>query len=213
MEKNELRVLVLFLKAGYSTRAIDQALGLDSNKTKGFISWKILKKYNLQKQDLSKLFIYKENEVKKIIKEMIIMNTKGSIDKLIEIHKPSNISKYYNTFFICESEDKLCKAIVGETKNIIQYFFNGQKKIVGKCQNRNCKIQEKTEIHTAHYTLERPEIFKNSAIKFRKKTKNLYSYDLYKIFEDYLKSHSKKKSICFLCLKCHTMFDNKIKRL
>jgi hypothetical protein len=213
IKKEEIQVLNLFLKAGYSTRAIDKKLGKEpKEKHGGWISWKILKKYNLEKEDRFKLFIYNDKEAKKIIKDLSISNRKGVIDELIETNKPNNISRYYNTFFTCKSEEILCKALSGETKNIIQYFFNSQKKIVGVCQNKECKTSGKPELQTAHYSHERPEIFKRSALKYKVKSKDLYIYDIYRIFEDFLKSHSKRKSICFLCQSCHSMFDNKIKK-
>ncbi len=212
MNKNELKTLVWFLKGGYSTRFIDNALGLDSKKTKGFASWKVLKKYKLDKTDVSKLFIYNEKQAKEIVALMIQMNQKGSIDQLVLKHKPSNIIKFHNTYFFCESEDVLCKALTGETKNLIQYFFTPQKKIVGICQNKNCKTEGKPELQTAHFLSERPELFKLSASKFKQKSGDLYKFDLYKIFEEFLKAHSKPKSICFLCQKCHNLYDNKVKK-
>lgn len=59
---------------------------------------------------------------------MIQMNQKGSINQLVLKHKPSNIIKFHNTYFFCESEDVSFKALTGETKNLIQYFFTPQKK-------------------------------------------------------------------------------------
>lgn len=213
IKKEEIKVLNLFLKAGYPHREIDQALGLDSKRTNGTTSFKITKKYHLEESDKYKLFIYSDKESNKIIKDLSISNRKNAIDELIKDNKPQNISKYYKTFFTCDSEDALCKALAGETKNIIQSFFNSQKKVVGICQNRECKTSGKPELQTAHYSLDRPEIFKQSAKKYEKlKSKNRYTYDLYKIFEDFLKSHSKPKSIYFLCHTCHSNFDNKIKK-
>ena len=66
---------------------------------------------------------------------------------------------------------------------------------------------EATNLETCHFKKSRPEIFKISARKFKTKSYGLFSYDLYKIFEDFLLSHKIRKSICFLCKEHHTELD------
>jgi len=208
MNHNELTVILYFLKAGYSTRKLDKKLGFSSAKSKGWKSWEILKKYNLTNDDKGKLFIYTEQQSKKIIKEIPKLNNPGIIDILITANRPKNIEKYKDSFLLTDSEISLERILSGETRNIIRNFFLPQKRIVRKCQYKNCN---QTKLDTCHYKNSRPENFKLSANKFKKDLNGLYMFDLYKIFKDFLYSHSKNKSICFLCKEHHNELGKKEK--
>ena len=77
---------------------------------------------------------------------------------------------------------------------------------MGTCQYKACRS---TKLETAHFKKDRPQIFMNSAKKFRVEHDGLYKYNLYNVFYDFLLSHSQKKSICFLCKRHHNELDNK----
>jgi len=209
MNKHEKDVLLYFLKAGYSTRELDnKKLGLDSKKSKGWESWEILKKYNLRNEDKHKLFIYGQRQALKIISQIPDFKSSGCVDILITANRPSNIEKYKDSFILTESEGSLEKILSGETRNIIRNFFLPQKKLTGQCQYKTCR---KTNLDTCHFKKSRPEIFKKSASKFKKDLNGLYLYDLYKIFEDFLYSHKANKSVCFLCKEHHNQLSMKEK--
>ncbi|MCH8903279.1 MAG: hypothetical protein IIA45_05130 [Bacteroidetes bacterium] len=208
MNKTEITVLLYFLKAGYSTRELDQKLGFSSRKSKGWQSWKILKKYGLTSEDKGKLFIYTERQSKKIIRKIPEIMAPGAIDILITANRPANLEKYRNSFLLTDSEFSLYKILSGETKNLIQYFFSPQKKLIGLCQYKNCKI---TNLDTVHNKTDRPTTFTNSASKFKTNLNGLLMFDLYKIFEDFLYAHSEKKCVCFLCKDHHLKLHRKEK--
>lgn len=210
MTKDEKDVLLYFLKAGYSTRELEKKrLGLDPKRTIGFESWEILKKYHLRDEDKQSLFIYGQQQALNIISQIPVIGKTGAIDILIKSNRPNNIEKYHNSFLLADSEDSLEKILSGETRNIIRDFFLPQKRLIGQCQFKNCNIES---LDTCHFRKSRPEIFKNSASKFRKNLNGLYLYDLYNIFKDYLESHKIKKSVCFLCKEHHNQLAQKEKQ-
>jgi len=207
MKDREMVVLINFLKSGLSTRELDRLLGLQSHLTKGWESWRILKKYMLKNDDKGKLFIYSERQSREIIKKLMNSPTPDFINNFIEANQPKNIEKYKDTFVIAKSERAFSNILSGETRNIIQGFFSPLKKIIGKCQFKNCTSKE--QLDTVHYLIDRPKIFKNSAKTFRTEIGNGYfKYDVYKIMENFLQSHAKKRSVCFLCKKHHKEFHD-----
>ncbi|MEA2004482.1 MAG: hypothetical protein U9O53_06035, partial [archaeon] len=156
MDDKEFDILLNFLKSGLSTRQLDRLLGI--NDKNGWISWRILKKYGIKKYDKSKLFFYSTRQSENIIRKLIKSHEKSSIDSLITKNPPANLEKYKNTFVIADSEKSFYKIMSGETRNIIKNFFNPKKKLIGKCQFINCKVNN-SQIDTVHFLKDRPEIF------------------------------------------------------
>jgi len=155
--KKEYQILLNFLKSGLSTRQLDKFLDLSNSK--GWNSWKILKKYKLKNFDKGKLFLYSSGQSKKLIK--LLDKKEGSIDKLIKENPPNKLKKYENTYVIADSGKKIYDIMSGETRNIIRDFFNPEKKIIKECQFKDCK--NKKHIDTVHFLKDRPEIFKECA--------------------------------------------------
>tara|TARA_B100000902_G_C27022879_1_gene770499 strand:- start:82 stop:753 length:672 start_codon:yes stop_codon:yes gene_type:complete len=207
MNKKELDILLYFLKAGYSTRQLDDKMGFSSKKTKGWMSWDILKKYNINDTDKGKLFVYTTTQARSIIKEIPKIKSKSPIKLLLSINKPDNLKRFIDSFIITDSTEKFYQIMTGETRNIIRNFFITHKKIVGKCQYNGCN--ETRALETAHYGMSRPEIFIKSADKYKKSISGKFIFDLAEIFEDYLMSHAGKKIVCFLCRKHHRKLDDK----
>ena len=205
MKKHELDVLLYFLKAEYSTRELDKKLGYSANTSKGWFSWKILKKYRVRDSDKGKLFVFKVQQAKSMIKEIPNIASKHPISILLQRNKPNHLKRFLDSHIITESADSLYQIMSGETRNIIRGFFLPQKKIIGVCQFKNCNVKL---LQTAHYKKSRPELFKASANKYKKRLSGKFKFDLFKIFEDYLMSHSGKKAVCFLCQKHHKEFDS-----
>ena len=203
MDKTEYLVLLNFLKSGFSTRQLDKLLG--HKNSRGWVSWDILKKYKLRNSDKGKLFLYSTNHSRKIILSLIKEKKEGFIDDLIKVNHPNNLEKYKNTFVIADSEKSFYNILSGETRNIIRDFFNPEKKLISKCQFHNC--DSKGQIDTVHFDKDRPQIFQECA-KIQKKhfQNNLLKFDVYKSMKCFLKSHSKKRSVCFLCKKHHNEF-------
>lgn len=203
MDSNEFTVLLNFLKSGLSTRKMDKLLGYSN--TRGWLSWDILKKYNLQNSDKGKLFLYSTRQSKEIISKIIKENREEITDLLVKDNHPKNLEKYRNTFVIAESEKKFYGIFSGETRNIIRDFFNPEKKLVSKCQYKDCN-GKKSQIDTVHYLKDRPEIFIECAGKYKNRSDNMFQFDVYKTMKCFLKRHSKVKSVCFLCKNHHNEF-------
>lgn len=204
LEKRDMDVLVNFLKSGLSTRDLDRILGYSGTRTRGWNSWNILQKYNLKDTDKGKLFVYSGKQSKEIIRDMI-KETKPNLDLLIKENPPNKLLKYKDTYALAKSEESLYNIFSGETRNIIQNFFNPIKKITKECQFNGCKTKE--PLDTVHYLKDRPTIFKECSKELRNKfDSNLFKYDIYRVMKCFLESHSKKKSICFLCKDHHKEF-------
>tara|TARA_B100000795_G_C22616717_1_gene367272 strand:- start:124 stop:795 length:672 start_codon:yes stop_codon:yes gene_type:complete len=206
MSKDEIDILLYFLKAGLSTRKLDERMGFSSKKTKGWKSWDILQKYDIDKKDKGKLFVYTSRQARLMIKEIPNIKSKAPIDILLLINKPDNLKRFIDSFLITKNPESLYQIMKGETRNIIRDFFITKKKIIGTCQYRGCN--EIKALETAHYGMSRPEIFLESANKYKQSISNKYMFDLAKIFEDYLMSHSGDKSVCFLCKNHHRQLDD-----
>jgi len=209
MNKKEYRVLLNFLKSALSTRQLDNLLGYDN--TRGWVSWEILKKYKLKNSDKGKLFLYSTIQSKMIIGQLAKEIKEDLIDEIIRLNPPNNLQKYKNTWVIAESEKSFYNILSGETRNIIRDFFNPEKKLIGKCQFKDC--MNKGQIDTVHFGKDRPQIFMDCA-KINKIIfdTELFKYDVYKTMKCFLKSHAKSKSICFLCKKHHNELHDKEKK-
>jgi hypothetical protein len=209
MNKKEHEVILNFLKSGFSTRQLDNFLG--NKNTRGWVSWDILKKYGLKNLDKGKLFLYSTAQSNKIIKLLNEEVKEGRLDKLKKLNPPKNLQKYENTWVIASSEKSFYNVLSGETRNIIRDFFNPEKKLIGKCQFNGCK--NKGQIDTVHFSKDRPQIFMECAKENKTKlSKGLFKFDVYKTMMCFLKSHSKNKSICFLCKNHHNELHEREKK-
>ncbi len=208
MNKQEYVVLLNFLKSGLSTRQLDKLLG--HTNSRGWLSWDILKKYKLRNSDKGKLFLYSTAQSKQIISLLVKEKKDDYINELIKIHQPNNLKKYKNTFVIADSEKSFYNILSGETRNIIRDFFNPEKKLIGRCQFKDCN--NKGQIDTVHFSKDRPQIFIECA-KINKDNfkKGLFKFDVYKTMMCFLQSHFQNKTICFLCKKHHNEFHKKEK--
>ena len=155
MDKTENTILLNFLKNGLSTRQLDNLL--NQKDTDGWISWKILKKYKLTKSDKCRLFLYSNSQCNEIITKLAKEKKSGYMDELLKSYNPDKIKKYLNTFVIADSENSFHKIMSGETRNIIQDFFDNKKKSIGKCQFEKCSSQD--HLDTVHLIKDRPQIF------------------------------------------------------
>jgi len=206
MNKKECEIILNFLKSGFSTRQLDKFLG--HKNTRGWVSWGILKKYKFRNLDKGKLYLYSTAQSNKIIKLLAKESNDGFIDKLIKLYPPNNLQKYSDTWVIANSEKKFYNIFSGETRNIIRDFFSPEKKLIGKCQFKDC--ENKGQIDTVHFGRDRPQIFMECAKANKVNlSKELFKFDVYKTMRCFLKSHSKSKSICFLCKKHHNELHDK----
>lgn len=177
-------------------------------KTRGWVSWNVLKKYKLKNADKGKLFLYSDKQAKKVISRIMKKRKENLIDDLIQKYPPNNLEKYKNTFVIADSEKSFYNIFSGETRNIIRDFFSPEKRLVGKCQFRNC-TSVRVELDTVHFTKNRPKLFMNCASKNKKKQSNsLWAFDVYQTMRCFLRSHFGRKSVCFLCKKHHNEFHS-----
>jgi hypothetical protein len=201
MTKEEILTLSLFLKNGYSTRTIDKELGFDSNISKGWESWSILKKYFLTKEDRHKLFLFTDQEIKAILKNISGAKNRSEAAKILIDCTPNIVSKYKNSYLLAKSESELSKILSGETRNITNIFFKKSKTSASTCQYKKCNS---TDLETVHLNERRPAIFINAAKKSKiGKINELQIFDIYQTMIKYLHYHSLPKSICYLCKKHH----------
>lgn len=199
---NDLIVLLNFLKSSLTTNELDRLLGHDSKQTKGWRSFKILKKYRLFDSDKGRLFLFTEEQSKKIIKEIMLSTSRKSVESIIKSAKPSNLDKYHNTYIIAPTENSFYDIFKGETRNIINYFFSPRRKLIEHCQYKGCK---KRQLETAHFLQERPELFLKAAKhSIESKAPNkLIKYSVFKTMQNFLLLHKPRKSVCFLCKTHH----------
>jgi hypothetical protein len=193
------------LNDGFSTRQIDKALGENPIKSKGWISFKVLKKYKLLLKDKGKLFLHNQTEAKKIVSE--ILNSKNysyKLEALISKHPPASIAKYKNIFIVADDAEKFYIAAEGLVRNLTHKFFSQKKKKIGICQY----CEKKMELDTAHIGDERPVILKKSANSLKFKQNGQLYFPLENILKSYLLEHQKPKSIAFLCKNHHLMQEN-----
>ena len=167
-------------------------------------SWDILKNFFLSNDDKGKLFIYKTRQAQKIINKIPEINRPGAIDILIAVNKPTLIKKYEDSFLLAKSDESLVKIMSGETRNLVRDIFLPQKRLMGICQIKGCG---ETKLDTCHYKKDRPTIFIDSASRFKNELGDLFMYDIYKIFEDFLLSHKEKRSVVFLCKLHHRQLE------
>ncbi len=196
--KREVIILLNFLKSSFSTRKLDELLGLDKEKSKGYPSWEILKKYNIENNDKGRLFCFREQECVSIIKKIIDCKSRTEVQKIFGNSQPKHLENYRNTYIIADNGKKVYFVLQGEVRNITQGFFNPLKKIIGKCEFSNCN---NTNLDTVHLKKSRPEIFELACKSGYLPSSN--KYDVYKIIWQYIQLHEKKNSFCFLCKKHH----------
>ncbi|GMQ95130.1 MAG: hypothetical protein BMS9Abin13_241 [Patescibacteria group bacterium] len=194
----EKEVLLNFLKSGLTTRQLDEALGYNSKKSNGWESWAILKRYKIDKKYKGHLFCFRKHECLQIIREIMVADNKGAVEKILDEARPQFLECYSDTYLIADSDEKVKGVLGGEVRNITQSFFSPLKKIVGVCQYPRCK---KTNLDTVHLKKSRPEIFLEACALGR--IPNSKKYNVYKIMKQYVQLHDRKKSICFLCKKHH----------
>ena len=143
MNKKEQLILLNFLKSGLSTRELDKLL--NNHNSHGWISWKVLKQYNLINGDKGSLFLYTTSQSNQLIKELV-SNSENKLNTLIKKYPPTTIQKYAQTKVIANSEKDFYNIMSGETRNIIQGFFNPKKELL---VNANLLIV----VHRAHMIL------------------------------------------------------------
>lgn len=194
----EKNVLLNFLKFGLSTRQLDNHIGYNSKKTKGWQSWRILKKYKIESIDQNKLFCFRTQESLIIIKDIISAKNRNEVKNILNKAEPNFFEKYRSVYIVADSKDKVLTVLSGEVRNITQSFFSPLKKLIGSCQYPDCNGKN---LDTVHLMKSRPEIFK-LACDFGC-INNSKKYDVYKILRQYIHLHTNKKSICFLCKKHH----------
>jgi len=204
MDSKEKLVLINFLKTGLSTRALDNLMGCDKTKTRGWKSFEILRRYNLKDSDKGVLFLYSNSQCISFIKKL----NKIQLSELIRGEIPKIINKYSNSKVLAKDEYSFYQVMGGETRNIIQSFFTPMKKIVKPCQFLKCYNKD---LDTVHLNKERPTIFMDSAKELRLKKGNLFEYPILETMEKFLKSHQRRGVICFLCKEHHLELHKLVK--
>lgn len=198
MPNRDREIVLNFLNSNFSTRQLDRILGYNPQKSKGWISWKILKSYNLHAGDRGKLFCFRKQQSLRIIGQLMKVRTRKEVGEILRKAEPEFFEKYRGTHIIAESDEKVSIVLSGEVRNITQSFFKPLKKSVGVCQFPKC---DREDLDTVHLLKSRPEILKLS-IEYGKDLET-NKYNVYEVLRHYIYLHSKRKSLCFLCKKHH----------
>ena len=200
------KVLVAFLRDGASTRDIDHRLGHDPRRTRGWQSWDVLKRYHLHHGDKGSLFVLGQRETATAVRAILKARTRSSVKKVLDAVKASCLARYYSVFVLAPSERAFYALIEGETRNLVQRFFDGRKQAVGRCQFRGCRTSD--ALDTVHLRRSRPELFLSSARKHRRRVaKRVFRFDVRATMEDFLTAHLTRDSVAFLCKPHHRLAE------
>lgn len=198
---HDMPVLINYLKSGLTTRELDRRLGHNSKKTKGWRSWRVLKRYRLVNADKGRLFLLTERQCKATIESIAAAATREAVDSVLAKATPMQLKKYAGTFVNAPSPDAFYGIFSGETRNIIQRFFLPLKTITRHCQYKGCGA---SDLDTVHFMKDRPSLFKMAASQsIVKREGGSITFDVRKTMERYLLLHRPRRSICFLCKKHH----------
>jgi hypothetical protein len=147
------------------------------------------------------LFLHSESELKKIIDSILLLTDQSAVDELLKNSTPKILNKYSHSYLTCKSEVELSKILSGEARIITQQFFKKYRNNAGSCQLNGCV---NTDLDTVHLNDRRPNLLmraaSNSVIG---QLNDLKIFDIQSTIKNYLVSHSKPKTICFLCKKHH----------
>ena len=206
MRQNEKSLMKLYLKFKIPYRKLDRISGNNPGKSKGFISWSLIDRYDV-KEEGGKLFLHSLTQVNTFVNELEKTNH-VSIDKWIKMNPSSILEQYRGTHVLADSDDSCYAILKGELRNITQSFFSPLKNLVPNCQNTKCNTNIGV-LDTAHNLKERKQLFLDAVKKTRPRNNR---YDVYKIMKRYLEYHKNKKSVFFLCKTCHTKFDHPLNK-
>jgi hypothetical protein len=206
LNRNDAKILILFLRDGASTREIDNRLGHDPRRTRGWHSWDVLKQYRLRHRDKGSLFVLGSRETGAAIRAIVKARTRSAVQKILDDVKASCLQRYDSTFVLAPSERAFCRLMEGETRNLIQRFFDGRKRSVGQCQFRGCRVAD--ALDTVHFRHSRPVLFLPSARRHRRYVaKDVLRFDVRATMEDFLTAHLARDSVVFLCKQHHRMSE------
>lgn len=199
-------VLMAFLRDGASTREIDRRLGHDPRHTRGWQSWDILKRCHLRHGDKGSLFVLGHREAATAIRSVMHARGRRSVKKTLDGVKASSLARYDSVFLLAPSERAFYGVIEGETRNLVQRFFNGRKQSIGRCQFRGCR--DNGALDTVHLRWSRPELFLASARKHKRRVaKGVFRFDVRATMKDFLTGHLHRDSIVFLCKRHHRLTE------
>lgn len=206
LDQNASIVLMAFLRDGASTRQIDHRLGHDPRRTRGWQSWDVLKRSHLRRGDKGSLFVLSRREAVTAIQSVMAARNRRSVKSILDGAKASCLSRYDSVSLLAPSERAFYAVIEGETRNLVQRFFNTRKQSVGRCQFRGCR--DSGALDTVHLRRSRPELFLASARRHRRRVANgLFRYDVRATMKDFLTAHLVQDSVAFLCKRHHRMTE------
>lgn len=206
--QNEV-ALISFLKDGLTTREIDSALGHDATTTKGWKSFKILKKHHLINSDKGRLFCCASlAEARAVVKELMTCQDRAGVEAVLSSWKPRILEPFEGIQIIAPSPQALTKALSGEGRNLVQRFFSRRKVILGHCQFPGC--QETDRLDTVHLR-ERRTVKLEQAARSAQSTDGESRFDLYKLMRAFLESHLPPGEIAFMC-KAHHIEIHKLEK-
>jgi hypothetical protein len=203
-------ILINFLKSGLTTRELDRRLGHDSKLTKGWRSWRVLKRYRLVNTDKGRLFLVPDRQCRAAIASISAATTREAVDSVLARARPSQLDKYAGTFVIAPSAKAFCRVFSGETRNIIQQVFLPLKKFTQHCQYKGCGA---SALDTVHFTKDRPSLFRRAAQQsIVERAGCSITFDVRKTMEQFLQAHRPRRSVCFLCKKHHASLHREEKK-
>jgi hypothetical protein len=206
LDQRAATVLMAFLRDAASTRDVDGRLGYDPRRTRGWQSWTVLKRHHLNPTDKGSLFLLSRREATTTIQALMRAHRRSSVKQLLDRVKPSSLARYESVFVLAPSERAFYRVIEGETRNLVQRFFDGRKQAAGRCQFRGCR--HVGSLDTVHLRRSRPGLFLASARRHRNRAgKKLFRFDVHGTMADFLTAHLIPHSVAFLCRRHHRMAD------
>jgi hypothetical protein len=232
MNRNDEKVLKLYLKFGLTRRAIERILRMPPRHGKS--AQDVIDKYGVRAPELrGRLLGCHKDQLEEVKKQLTanaslfessVSNTssRGSeafhvkakqiVNQCVPEKSLGLLGSYRDRALIATDTSAFYESIKGEVANITQKVFEPCKGIVGACENRHCgSSRKKHQLDTAHIGQPRPRLFARSAtlLPCSSPLPGQAVYDLYESVRQYLRCHlSRRNRVRFLCKKCHRRLDS-----
>ena len=231
MNRNDEKVLKLYLKFGLTRRAIERILKMSPRHGKS--AQAVIDKYGVRAPELrGRLLGCHRDQLEKVKKQLqenaslfvsgdsgnssseadaFRLEAKRIVDQCAHENSLGLLGSYRDRALIAEDARAFYKAIKGEVANITQKVFAPCKGIVGVCENKHCGSSRKSrQLDTAHIGQPRPTLFAKSATVLSCPSPLIGQavFDIYESVRRYLRCHlSRSNRVRFLCKKCHRRLE------
>lgn len=205
---SEMKVLSAFLFDGLTHREIDLRLGRNPAKSKGWISFDIMRKrFHVRGEDRGTLFLSTKRDAVRLLNRIARADNRAAVVAILtRIPTPSVLAPYRGTYAIADSPRALQRMLGGEARNAVQRLFQARKKAHKRCQMPDCDESRRLEV--AHLMRDRPSLFIAAAAKHAKRESGRLVFNVSDVMEDYLRRHVGLRAVAFLCPQHHRFIDD-----